>query len=137
MIAHSSLHIKTILLTLIPLSNEFSKLEIYNNSISCQITVAEHIRHMLQQFCGPKTFPVYSQIPQTKKGNIFRVQTCTFQSEMVKYHSQFRNSTNWLFFFFFFLSKTRFNSILYSHAHKYTSLELSESIRLPNLHDEF
>lgn len=68
MIAHSSLHVKTILLTLIPLSNEFNKLEIFNNSCSCQITVAEHIRHMLQQFCGPKTFPVYSQIPQTKKG---------------------------------------------------------------------
>ena len=126
--------------------NRISKFQTFNYYSSCQITAAEHIKHMVQQFCGPNTFPVYFQTVQTKKkkhkkkkkkrrSNIFKVQTSSFQNEMVKYCSQFRNS-NWLFFFFF-LSRTRFNSFLHSHAHKYTSLELSESIRLPDLHDEF
>lgn len=46
---------------------EFSKFETFNYSSSCQITAAKHIKHMVQQFCGPKTFPVYSQMLQTKK----------------------------------------------------------------------
>lgn len=39
---------------------------------SCQITIAEHIKHLVQQFCGPNTFPVYFQMVQTKKKQHFQ-----------------------------------------------------------------
>lgn len=54
MIALSSLHLKNYTLTLTQLSVEFSKFETFSYSISCQIiTIAEHIKHIVQQFQGP------------------------------------------------------------------------------------
>lgn len=53
---------------------------------------------MVQQTYSPKTFQLIPKFLR-QRSNSFRVQTCTFQSEMVKYCSQFKNSTNWLLSF--------------------------------------
>lgn len=67
MIALPSLHLKTTLLILIQLSMKFSKFETFNCSSSLQLTISEHIKHTVKWFWGPKTFPVYPQIPEARK----------------------------------------------------------------------
>lgn len=69
----------------------------------------------------PQNLPsLFSNSSDKKRSYIFRIQTCTFKSEIVKYLSQFRNSINWLLFcFWVFFCRIRFNSFCV-HTHTNT-----------------
>ena len=92
--------------------NRISKFQTFNYYSSCQITAAEHIKHMVQQFCGPNTFPVYFQTVQTKNNKNKKKKKKKEEATFSKY-KQVLFRMKWLniaanseiatgFFFFFF-----------------------------------